>query len=142
VDRVFADTGFLYYLIDPRTKNRERFELAKLFEDVYIGDGVKLVLTDYVFDETITRVNYDLGWRKAREIGRKMIEDPSYNIWKVTDNILTKAWADYFLKYQDKRFSFTDCTSFATMESLGIRRVATADKDFERVTKNFIVEYV
>ena len=140
--RVFADTGFLYYLVDTRRKNKERSELANIFEQMCVSDGVVLVLTDYIFDEVITRVRMDIGWREALKIGMRILSFPHFIIEEISSDIFTIAWNDYFIKYKDKEFSFTDCTSFAAMETLGIRRVTTNDKDFERVTKGFVVEYI
>ena len=41
------------------------------------------------------------------------------------------AW-EIFAARADKRYSFTDCTSFAMMRRLGIRRAAALDDDFRR----------
>lgn len=45
------------------------------------------------------------------------------------------AW-QYFLKYADQAFSFTDCTSFAMMTRLGIKEAACFDSHFD--TAGFI----
>lgn len=37
---------------------------------------------------------------------------------------------EYFKRYQDKEYSFTDCTSFVLMEKLGIREALALDSDF------------
>lgn len=42
-----------------------------------------------------------------------------------------EAWA-FFQQYDDKTFSFTDCTSFVLMRRLGLTHVFTFDADFER----------
>ena len=40
-----------------------------------------------------------------------------------------KAW-EIFVKYRDKTFSFTDCSSFALMERIGITEVFAFDEHF------------
>ena len=39
------------------------------------------------------------------------------------------AWS-IFMRYQDKSFSFTDCTSFALVRRLGIETCLAIDSDF------------
>lgn len=43
-----------------------------------------------------------------------------------------RAWA-IFQRYDDKVLSFTDCTSFAVMERLGINTAFSVDHDFKAV---------
>ncbi len=38
---------------------------------------------------------------------------------------------EVFLKYTDHRISYTDCTSLAVMERLGIDTLFSFDRDFE-----------
>jgi predicted nucleic acid-binding protein len=38
---------------------------------------------------------------------------------------------EWMLQYEDQPFSFTDCTSFACMKSLGITQAATTDRHFQ-----------
>lgn len=45
-----------------------------------------------------------------------------------------------FEKYNDKQLSFTDCTSFALMKSMGINDVFTFDEDFRKMGFNIMPE--
>jgi len=42
-----------------------------------------------------------------------------------------KAWV-VFKKHKDKRYSFTDCTSFALMEEFGVKNAFSFDRNFEQ----------
>ena len=42
------------------------------------------------------------------------------------------AWK-LFQTYEDKKLSFTDCTSFAIMEKKGIDKAFSFDEDFVRI---------
>ena len=48
-----------------------------------------------------------------------------------------KGW-EIFVKYRDKAFSCTDCTSFALMERVGMIEVFAFDEHFKQYG-NFIV---
>ncbi|MBI5739622.1 MAG: hypothetical protein HZA16_02775 [Nitrospirae bacterium] len=48
----------------------------------------------------------------------------------IEDDFEAKAW-DIFLKYKDKDFSYTDCTSFALMEKLRIDTAFSFDSHFK-----------
>jgi len=45
--------------------------------------------------------------------------------------VFEAAWS-LFLDRADKRWSFTDCTSFVLMENLGIRKAVTFDGNFRQ----------
>lgn len=45
---------------------------------------------------------------------------------------------EIFLKYTDHRISYTDCTSVAVMERLGIDTVFSFDRDFETMGRSRI----
>jgi hypothetical protein len=57
---------------------------------------------------------------------------PLHHIHHVTSEIEEEVYA-LFKKYDDKRVSFTDCTSFALMKRLGIIAAFTFDDEFEQV---------
>ncbi|MBI5212767.1 MAG: PIN domain-containing protein [Nitrospirae bacterium] len=48
------------------------------------------------------------------------------------EKFFEKAW-EIFLKYKDKDFSYTDCTSFAVMERLKIDIAFTFDSHFQAI---------
>ncbi|MBM3773887.1 MAG: type II toxin-antitoxin system VapC family toxin [Acidobacteria bacterium] len=100
------------------------------------------VTTDYVIDETCTRLfaqrpfgeaeRFFNGIFASRDAGHIRIE-------AIDPDRFQAAWR-LRLRYRDKpRISFTDFTSFAVMRELGIRRVLTADAHFEQVRLGFQV---
>ncbi|MBK8576475.1 MAG: hypothetical protein IPN90_12650 [Elusimicrobia bacterium] len=50
-------------------------------------------------------------------------------IISVNPTYLSKAW-ELFKKFKDKKFSFTDVTSFVIMKDMGLRRAFSFDNDF------------
>lgn len=95
-----------------------------------------LVTTDFVIDETITLVRAHLGHRDAVDIGERLWRGEMATIIWVTPEDEQAAW-ELFKRYDDKEFSFTDCTSLVVMRRLGLSHAFTFDEDFEQ-TGEFI----
>lgn len=139
VREVLTDTGFFYFLADPRGGD---YEKADSFRQYYLENGYSFLLTDLIFAELILRIRYDLDWEKAVTIGNLVLGGPEYVIVDGTGYNKEAAWRDFFLRYDDKRFSFTDCVSFKVMKELGISEVITVDQDFDRVNQGFLPIYL
>jgi predicted nucleic acid-binding protein len=102
-------------------------------------EGGILVTTDYVLDETFTRLfggspfaeaeRFCSAVLRARDTGMVRVEP-------VTSERFARAYR-MRLRYRDKRISFTDLTSFVVMSELGIRDVLTADAHFAAVQLGF-----
>ncbi|MCH8070087.1 MAG: PIN domain-containing protein [Candidatus Marinimicrobia bacterium] len=85
-------------------------------------------------DETYTLLRLDVGHRRTVEFRselKSLQKISKIKIIHVTQDILEKTWY-VFEKYSDKYFSFTDCTSFITMQEMKIKEVFSFDKHFEQ----------
>lgn len=97
------------------------------------------VTTDYVLDETMTRLFAGTPFFKVRRFAEGIFEasrDGLLDIEHVTPDRFREAWS-LRLRYRKPRISFTDLTSFVTMKELGMTRVLTADAHFEQVGMGF-----
>ena len=128
---IFVDTGAWYALLDKSDANHRA---AVKFYDSLVHP---LVTSNYIADEVITLVRNRLGYKVAVEIGQKLWDESIANLFRVMPGDEKKAW-EIFVGYQDKTFSFTDCTSFALMERMGITEVFAFDEHFTQYG-NFIV---
>ena len=125
---IFVDASALFALTD-RT---DRFhDLAVRF--IESNDQV-LVTSNFVVHETVTLIRMRLGHKIAVEVGRKLFDLTVTSLIKVTTADERKAWT-IFQRYQDKRFSFVDCTSFALMQRLRIEAAFAFDDDFRRFSE-------
>src|SRR5215471_10219726 len=99
------------------------------------------VTTDYVLDETMTRLFTGTTFVQARKYMEGIFQASRaglLDIEHVTADRFTAAWR-LRLRYQNKpRISFTDFTSFTVMRELGIREVLTEDAHFEQVNLGFV----
>jgi len=90
-----------------------------------------LVTSTYVLDETVTLIKLHLGHRTAVQFGEKLRKEQIAKLLRTTEQDENRAW-QIFVQYQDKGFSFTDCTSFALMERLQIERAFAFDAHFRQ----------
>ena len=128
---LFADTTFLVaaFNADDENYRTARDELTRILRAG--GREPPLVFTDYVFDELITALlirarRHDL----AARAGRALLEARGARMVPISANVFQAAWR-LFLARPDKRWSFTDCTSFEVMKAMGIRCALSFDSDFE-----------
>jgi len=130
--RIFIDTSAFYALEDESDKNNK---LARAFEkDLIIGKlGLVQILTsNFVFDELMTLVRRNLGHEKAIEVGERMKTSKILTIERISRKTEICAW-EIFKTDSDKEFSYTDCTSFALMESKVIQHTFAFDIHFEQM---------
>ena len=78
-------------------------------------EPLHLVTSDYVLDESLTHIQKHFGHRGAVEFGRWVLSNDRVEVARVDDEIWEVAW-EMFQSYDDKEWSFTDCTSFVLMQ--------------------------
>jgi predicted nucleic acid-binding protein len=67
----------------------------------------------------------------ASRLIRSVMASPSVTlIWVDQDHF--ESALELFEGHRDKRWSFTDCTSFVVMGALGIEKAFTFDRNFEQ----------
>ena len=127
--KIFVDTSAFVALFD---KNDQYHREATAYFESLISDSIQLHTSNYVVDETITRIRIQDGHKSAMEFGKHFfISKIFYNHY--INQELEKDAFTLFGKYSDKELSFTDCTSFALMKKLGIKKAFTFDDDFVKV---------
>ena len=122
--RAFVDTGAWYSLLDKNDPDHVR--VTETFR-AYRG---RLVTSNFVFDEAVTLARYRLGWGVAQTFGSQLREQRIARLERVTPKDEAAAWS-IFERYRDKRFSFTDCTSFVLIDRLALPVCLAIDSDFE-----------
>ncbi|ODS34157.1 MAG: PIN domain protein [Candidatus Scalindua rubra] len=114
-------------------------EASDLYLSLRNGGG-KFFTTDYVLDETITRIFKKVTFSQASKYIQaifKMVELDFLSLENINEDRFKKAWK-LRQKYGDKpSISFTDLTSFVVMQELNIKKVFTGDEHFEHVNLGF-----
>lgn len=99
--------------------------------DAQLRAGAVLLTTDYVVDETLTLLRLRLGLGAAGEWWQR-ISSSQRVVMAEVDRDLREDALRWFFRYDDKEFSFTDCTSFALMKRDKLREVLTTDRHFKQ----------
>ncbi len=93
---------------------------------------IELITSEYIVDESITIIRYRISHQAAVMFGDSLFNSNIVRIYDVTQERRPAAW-ELFKKYGDKDLSFTDCTSFALMKGLAIKKAFTFDAHFKKM---------
>jgi len=129
VRRLFVDTAAWVALLDV---SDFQHQAAVRFWESLRSTPVAFITSDYVLDEAYTRLRLSLGLRAAVTLHELIRESRSVTAIKVGEDVLEEAW-EIFVRYADKEWSFTDCTSFALMRRLKLSEVFTFDDNFRQM---------
>jgi len=130
--KIFVDTSAWCALTDLKDKNHTK--AGNLFNKIN-DKGYFLATSDYILDETLTLLRFKLGHPAAVMFGEDLLSSKVCQVFEIDQKIKQKAW-DIFVKFDDKNFSFTDCTSFALIGELGIKSVFAFDVHFKQYGLN------
>lgn len=125
---LFVDTSFLIAL---ESRNDQYHPVAAAYWHEFQQQPEPLITTSYILDETATYFNVRGLHNKAIEI----ILDVTTSEWIQfvhVDEALFGEGLQLFQQTNDKRYSFTDCISFAVMTKMQIDTALSFDKHFEQ----------
>ena len=129
--RLFVDTSALVALAN--SKDKHNVSAVEFREKLRSSSSraTLLIISNYVFDETITLLRVRIGHAYAISFGKSLKDSELFRIHWLTPEVDELAW-DIFVKYSDKDYSYTDCTSFALMKAEGIDTVFGYDDHFRQ----------
>lgn len=122
---IFVDTGAWYASIVPSDPNHPaaRGWLAQNEEP--------LLTTDYIIDETLTLLKGRGHYFRALALGDGFFQRNRASLHFLSETELQMAW-QVFRRFEDKDWSFTDCTSKVVMEKLGLTTAFAFDQHFHQ----------
>lgn len=125
------DTSAFLALEDRDDRNHESaLEFRKTLKQSRTDFQI-LYTTNYIIDETLTLIRTELGHAAAVAFGEKIKSSKLVRALWISPEIDSEAWV-IFKKYSDKSYSYTDCTSFATMKEVEIDSAFAYDKHFSQ----------
>jgi uncharacterized protein len=86
----------------------------------------RLLTTDFIIDETLTLLRARGRSNVATEFGEHVFSTKLAAIHYLSIEDIAGAW-EVFRRFADREWSFTDCTSLAVMQSLGIAEAFSFD---------------
>jgi len=123
---VFADSAFLYALVDRRDAAHraavERLHSLRV-------EQRPLISTDYVMSEALTLTKARAGSVAALRLLDRIEATALMRVDWIGPARFSAA-KSFFRKHSDHGYSFTDCTSFIVMHELKIRDALTTDRHF------------
>lgn len=124
---IFVDTGAWYALMDATDPNHAAAVAVQ--RDLARGTFGRPVTSDYVLAEAYTLCRFRGGIEPVRRLAERVRESQTLRTLRVTETEYDRA-LDLMLSRADKKWSFTDCTSFVLMDSLGIGDAFGFDGNF------------
>lgn len=136
--KLFLDTSGLLSVFD--RSDTHHAVCNTFWREQLLGEGNELIISDYILDELTTRVRYAVSHNSALQALGTLLE-------LVERERLRLIWVDQtyfaharsiFERYDDQRFSFTDCTSFAICRTIGVQSAFALDADFATFGVNML----
>lgn len=124
---IFVDTSAWFALL--HEKSVERPEAGATFAEIERGRYGTPVTTDYVLDETFTLLRHRAGLEPVARLAELLRQSPSVRQLRVGEAVFEES-LKLMLSRPDKRWSFTDCTSFVIMRETHMTHAFTWDHNF------------
>jgi predicted nucleic acid-binding protein len=126
--RIFLDSSALVAMADSRDPDHAA---VTCFIQA-IKDQASLITTDYVLDEAVTVVKRRYGYEAAVRLGRKLRASDFCRYYVLTAEDEAATWS-IFEKYDDKAWSYTDCSCLAVVQRLALTEVLSLDAHFRQM---------
>jgi hypothetical protein len=127
--KIFVDTS-AWLALNDRNDQYHSEAVSKL--KIVTKQKIELITSEYVLDESITIIRYRVSHKAAVVFGDSLMNSTIVTVADITEEERFRAWM-LFKKYDDKELSFTDCTSFALMNKLKLRKAFAFDDHFKQI---------
>lgn len=131
MEQVFVDTSGWYAFLNSKDPKHHQIQ-------EYMAQAMpELVTSNFIITEVLNLLVARRLKHTALSFGKTLKEKREVLVLPVELSDEKEAWT-IFEKYTDKKFSYTDCTSFALMRRLKLQKVVALDNDFTQM--GFIIE--
>ena len=127
--KFFIDSSFIVALFKNFDSNHDK---AKLISEQLFTLSSELIISDFVFSESLTILSQKVGKEIALKLQDFLLDRQIFRIIYL-DEILIMKSKEIFSQAKSKNMSFADCTSLAIIEYETIKNFVTFDKtDFKK----------
>ena len=126
---IFVDSGAWIALVSQRDQHYN--DAVTIFNDS-VQQRTQFLTTDYVIDETVTRLRYKVNHSIAVQFLNLIESSKVTGRLTVTeiDSVLFQTADRLFRQYDTAELSFTDCTSFVVCRRRNISETFAFDQHF------------
>ena len=136
---IFIDAGI--FIAYANEKDKLHAQATCLIDDIIENMHGAAFTSNMVFDEAVTFALYKTGdVKKAIEIRDFILGNKEKDILQFMNllfadkEVLNKGW-EIFVKFADKKLSFTDCTTIELMNDRDIEYLASFDGGFDGIVQ-------
>jgi len=126
--QLISDTSGLYALVD--RKDPHHAQAAAFLKTLTLAG--ELLVSNHVFDETMTTVKARLGMRAALQLGLRLRNSRLVEMVVFSPAEEQETWR-VFSQYTDKDWSYTDCANWVLARQRSIGQVFTFDRHFAQM---------
>lgn len=127
--QVMIDSGALLALVDRRDQHHTA--AAQFVRDQH---AISYVVLETIFVETMTLVKARLGGQPAITLGERLMRSQRFNLLPLNAQDREQTWM-IFTRYQDKAWSYVDCSVLAVARRLAIGAVFAFDRHFDQMVE-------
>jgi predicted nucleic acid-binding protein len=130
-NKIFLDTS---YLIALSNRKDSLYRRAKKISKTAQMENSNLYISQYIFLEFSTILRMKIGVKPANEFCLKIFSNiPTLSI---SDAIFKASW-NLLKTVNNKNISFVDCSCAEIMKNYGIKKIATFDKHFGELQRDY-----
>lgn len=128
MNKVFVDTSALVAFFDRKDSYHE--EAGRMLEKI-ARERLRIIVTDYILSECVTTILMRASHAIAVKAAEFIFASKAIDLVWLDESIKRKAW-EYFKQHSDKKYSFTDCTSFVLMKDMKVMKYLAFDVHFKQ----------
>ena len=133
-DRIFADSNFFIALFHAGDSLYSHAQHIAKTIDVH---RIPLVISNFIFLETVTVLAQRRGTSVARQAGLYLLSSPNIELIHIDVSLQHETW-ELFQAAGNKNISFVDFSTIAVMRAESIQKILTFDQaDFKKLQKKF-----
>lgn len=133
---IFLDSSVIIaYKNADDVNHRKAVEIFQQLNEGKYGTGV---ISEFIFSEVTTVLALRKSMDAAKEVGNVLLNAREIEIMKASD-VFERAW-EIFTDQKNTALSFVDASNLACMEYKKIKKIATFDRDFLKISSVEVVD--
>lgn len=121
---IFIDTGAFFSALDHNdTFHKKSIKIWSLLNESH------LITSEFILIETATLIRMRIGIKESITFINKIEKNKEIEVIKINRDLSDNGWT-YFKKFNDKTYSYVDCTSYSILKERNITKIFEFDEHF------------